>query len=313
MSTSGTVTFNVARDDICNGAARKLRILQQGELLPPNLLTNFAQALNAMVKRWSRAGIHVWTTKEATLFPAVDQIKYPLGPGASSHCAETIYETAVTSDTAYGLTSIPVDDTTNMTVGDYIGIILDDGTIHWSTVVSKTSIAVVIALALVDNASSLTPVYSYTSNISRPLKVVGARRYEISSATETPITISMRLDYLNLPLKTQRGAVSQVWYDAQMTTGYLNLWMAPEATTQLIKFTWQKLIEDFSSAADNPDMPQEWIDTLIFNLAEVMMPEHPVPDKEAKIIVGLAAKFLDEMQGADREEGSVFFAPERRR
>jgi hypothetical protein len=167
--------------------------------------------------------------------------------------------------------------------------------------------------ALTDVASAGFYVITYTRKITRPLKVTAARRYDIISRVETPIIVAARLDYRALPNKYQTGPdINQVFYDPQLVRGVMSLWNAPVAFDTLINFTFWRPIEDFNAAGDNPDLPQEWIDTLQFNLALVMAPQYSVPTEKYQQIKEIALAFLDDMKGADREAESIFFGVETR-
>ena len=312
MTTSGSSDFNRTRNQIIMRAGRLTGAIRAGATMKAQDVSDFSEALNAMVKRWSATpGLHVWTATEATLFPQVDQVRYALGTGSTDHATQTYYATEVTSGTLSGATSISVDDTTNITALDYIGIVVDDGTLHWSTVASKTSTSVTINDALDDDASAGAAVFTYTTKIVRPLKIVDAQRYNIASQIDTSLgDLLARGDYQALPNKTQSGTINQVFYDPQLTLGYLFLWNPPSAITDLIKFTWYRPIQDFDAAGDNPDLPQEWIDALVYNLALMMAPEYDTPrDKiDGPFGIGaMAVKYLDDVAGFDREAESVFF------
>ena len=67
---------------------------------------------------------------------------------------------------------------------------------------------------------------------------------------------------------------------------------------------------DFDAAADNPDLPQEWILPLEFNLAKYLLPNYPRPALTGNRIIGMADELLDVVMGFDRDEGSVFFQPD---
>jgi hypothetical protein len=273
------------------------------------MVDDFAFALNAMVKRWNATGLHVWTTTEATLFPQAGQIKYRLGTGSTDHVTELYYETAISAVELSGQTTISLDDTTNITALDQIGIVLDSGALHWTTVVSKTATDVLIALALTDDAAEGNAVFTYTDDIVRPLKIVDARRYDIDSATDTPISVVARLEYQGLPLKTDVGNINQIFYDAQLSFGFIYIWHVPNTTTELLKFTWHRPIMDFNFAGDSPDLPQEWIQTIQFNLAAVMLAQFPVAPQRMDLILSQAETFLNDLTGFDRENESLFFQP----
>lgn len=309
MATSGNTVFAATRNEICQRAAELLNAVPLQQTMSAALLGSFTFFLNAMVKSWVATGIHLWKVQEATLFPVPGQIRYGAGGGATDHITHTYYETAITLDEATGQTVLSVDSTANMTVSDNIGITLDDGTMQWTTISSKTSTTVTIATALTGDSAEDSPVFNYTSKIVRPVKVVDARRYNIDAATDTPMTMASRLEYQNLPLKTQAGMPVHLFYDAQLTTGYFNVWEVPSAVTELVKFTGHYHIQDFTASADNPDMPQEWILPLVYNLAKVKMPSHPVDAQRRRDIIDNADALLAAMVGNDREIESYYIQP----
>lgn len=310
MATSGTSAFNATRNEVIRQAALQVNAIGAGVTMGAQMLSDFDFMLNAMVKTWQAEGLHVWTTTEGTLFPVAGQTRYGAGTGATDHITQTYYETSTSADEASGQTIISVTSTANMTVADNIGIVLDDGTLHWTTIVSKTSTTVTITVALTDTVASGNAVFNYTSKIARPLKVVDARRYNIDGATDTPMIVASRNEYQNLPQKTTAGMPVHLFYDPQLTIGYFHLWQVPSTTTDLVKFTWHRPIQDFNTAADNPDLPQEWILTMVYNLAQLMMPQYPVSNQKATQINALAGNLLNTMRGFDRESESIFFAPE---
>jgi hypothetical protein len=310
VSTSGTSTFNATRNEICRQAALLLNAVPLGQTMSAALLEAFAFMLNAMVKSWAATGIHVWATSEATLFPVAGQTRYGAGTGATDHITQTYYETAISVDEAAGQTTLSVDDTTNMTPLDNIGVVVDDGTIFWTTIFSKAPATVTITAPLPDGATSENAVFNYTSKIARPLKVVDAKRYNIDGETDTPMTVCSRKEYQNLPMKNQAGMPIQLFYDAQLTIGYFNLWQVPNPLTDLVKFTWHRPIMDFNASADNPDFPQEWILPLVYNLAKLKMPSHPVDGQRRADINETADNLLAAMVGFDRENESIFIQPD---
>ncbi len=284
-------------------------IVKASETPGAQLITDTAEALNAMVKRWQKKpGMRLWAVREATLFPQVSQVKYGLGTASTDHATETFYETDISAAEASGQTTLSVTATTNMTVADYIGIVVDDGTIHWSTIASKTSSTVTINDALDDTAAAGNPVFNYTTKSVRPLKVVDARRYNISAATDAAIAPMLsRNDYNALTNKTQTGTIVQAFYDPERSAlGYLYIWQPPAAITELVKFTYHRPIMDFDAASDEADFPQEWIDPIVYNLAVSIAPEFDVSAERLSVIAPQAAAYLDDVMGDDREGESYF-------
>ena len=311
MAVSGSSNFTRTRDQLITRALRIGGVIKAGETPGAQVVTDTAEALNAMVKRWQKKpDMRLWTVTEATLVPQASQVRYELSSSSTDHATETLYETTLSAAAASGATTLNATSTTNMTVADNIGIVVDDGTVHWSTIASKSSTTVTINDALDDDAASGNAVFSYTTKIVRPLKIVDARRYSIASATDARLSPMLaRLDYNELPNKTQTGTINQAFYDPRRSdqSGYLYLWQPPSTVTDLVRFTWRRPIMDFDAAGDDPDLPIEWVDAIVYNLAISIAPEYDVPADRLQVIAAQAASYLDDVQGDDREGESFYF------
>lgn len=314
MATSGSSDFAVTRNDILRAAARKINAVRGNAVMGTQMISDFSQALNAMVKQWQVEGLHVWTVTEATLFPQVGQIQYPLSTAVSSANATQQYaQTEISADEALNQTVISVSSTSGIANGNKIGITLDSGRLHWTTVAGVPTTTVTIADPLPDSASAGKLVFAYANKIVRPLKIVDARSYDPVSREETPIDIIARHDYRQLSNKWSLGTQNQLFYDPQLTAGLLWLYQSGATVGNLVNFTWHRPIQDFDAAGDNPDLPQEWIQTLIFNLAVVMAPEF---ETSATVMSGphgvgtLADRYLASMRDASRGDESFEFGPD---
>lgn len=315
MATSGTSAFTRTRNEIVHASARKVEAISQGEVLRGRELNEFNEGLNGLVKHLQGSGIHVWTTSEATLFPQVGQARYALSSSSTDHATMSYVAAELAVAGASGATSITLDDDDGIANGDHIGIVLDTGSLYWTTVNGTPSGNVVTLTAgLTGSAAAGNAVYAYTTKIVRPLKIVDARKYTPASGIESPtITMISRQEYQGLPNKAQRGSLVQAFYDPQLTTGYLNLSLVPSTVNELVNFTWHRPFDVFAAAGDTADFPDEWFQALVFNLAVVMAPEYSVPDAKMSGPYGigtLAKQYLDEMSGFDREAEPVQFGIE---
>ncbi len=309
MATSGTSTFSTTRNQIINHAGRLVGAIRPGESMGPGKIGNFEYALNAMVKHWQANGLRVWTLAEGVLVPQANQQKYTIGTGSTDHTAldSDFFTTVLTDAASSGDTTVDVDDTSDVAVSDHIGLPLSDGTVHWSTVSSKTSTSITFADALADDAATDTVVFTYTTKLVRPLKMELMRRYDVYTDTETSIDLVARREFRQLSSPLSSGEFTQAFYDKKLTAGELSFWPVPNAIRNIAKFTFRRPIEDFNAAGDNPDLPQEWIMCLGFNLAKVMIPEYGIGQARAAEIKEQAAQYFDDVTNFDREDESIFF------
>lgn len=303
---SNDYVFEYNRNQIIKMAGRKVGAFQAGETPDAQTMQDFSDALNLMVKRWNAQGIHVWTETEATLFLQPGQYSYSVGPGTTDNCTEIYSTTTLAADYTSG-TTITVASATGIASGYYIGVVLNNGNIGWTTVNgSPSGNTVTLTAGLADTATTATNVYFYQTPLVKPLRVPFGRRHYLPSAIDTPMTPLARHDYYDLPNKANTGTITQYYFDPKLTTAMINLWPAPSDAQSTFSFTWYKPIQNFDSGADDADLPQEWIDCLVFNLARVTAVEYGVPSDTYSQIKELAMETLEEMKGFDREPESLY-------
>jgi len=317
MSTSGTATFSRNRDQLIKSALRKINAFESGETPDAESMNDAAEALNAMVKHWQAAGINIWTTQEAIVFPQPSQSTYTLALTATDHATENYTETELAADAISGATTITVDAITGIATTYNIGVQVDDGTIHWTTVNGAPSgSTVTLTAGLDDAASSGARVLVYQTKLVRPLKIISARRYNFSSDIDTPLFEMDRVEYQEMPNKTTSSTVNAYFYDrrgGKNTSGLLYLWPTPSSVDEAIKMTVARPIEDFSAAGNDPDLPQEWIRAIEWNLADEIADEYDVPEPKRSRIAAKAEQFLSDVTWFERELTEVRFEPDMRR
>lgn len=78
MATSGTYTFSLTRDEIISSALRSLGAFGVADTIPPNDITNCAQALNIMCKTWIMKGLPLWCVEDLDVPMVIGQAVYDL-------------------------------------------------------------------------------------------------------------------------------------------------------------------------------------------------------------------------------------------
>lgn len=311
-TTSGTATFNYGRDQIIKAALRKIGAIQAGETPDAQTIQDGSDALNIMVKAWDATGIHIWTEEEGILFFQPGQNQYVLGAGTADHAAWTTYTyTTALAAAAQGAGSITVSSISGIATGNNIAVGLDNGNLQWTTVNGAPSgSTVTLAATLTDSVSVGNPVYVYTTDVTRPLRIVSGRRFNFPSAIDTPMIPLSRLDYRALPNKTDTGTITQFFYDPRggaNTQGVVYVWPTPTVSTDGFKFTWYRPMQDFNTAGNIPDLPNEWLDAIIWSLAVRLAPEYDCPPQRYMMLKNAADEAVATAQGWDREVESVYF------
>lgn len=148
----------------------------------------------------------------------------------------------------------------------------------------------------------------------KPMRVIEARRKTTVGGVEVPLTEWARKTYTEQPNKSVQSIPTSFYYDPQLTTGTLYLWPTPSAATasaMTVELTYLRRMDDFDASNNDPDLPQEWLQALVWNLASDLEPEYPVNDPRlAMKIDGKAMELKAALQAFDTEPASLFLQPE---
>lgn len=294
---------------------RKVGAFQSGETPDSGSVNDAADCLNMMVKEWNALGIHLWTESEGILFLQPGQVQYGMGPTATDQATQTnppnYIQTALAVSAATNATVIHLSSIVGLLNGDHIGVVMDNAIVFWTTINGVPSGNTVnLTAGLTDSATVGNIVFDYTTSILRPLRIVDARRFVTTSGIETPMIKLSRLDYRDLPNKTNQGVPTQYFYDplgGASVNGLMYIWPAPSDPSSAIKFTWYRQIQDFNNPGDNPDFPSEWINALVWNLATELAPEYDLTGQRFTLLKQQATEKLALVYGWDREPESIYF------
>lgn len=334
MSTSGTVVFRLNRDQLITQALLKIGVLDPENVaaITTNQTTFAVQTLNMMVKGWEAEGLQLWERKYGVIFPQKGQLTYALGnpaPGGDHATLSTplgtgfIRTTATTAIAAAG-TSVTVAATDNsatpyatvgvpaivMANGDNVGIQQSDGTMFWTTIANINVNTKVITLTTGPTVGSIVGAYitTYTTKLMRPLRILDGFTRQVQG-NDVPHLLIPRENYNRFGMKTSPGTSIQTYYDVQENIGHLYVYPTTQDVTQLMFIEFQKPIEDFNSATDDFDFPQEWCEALVWNLALRLAGDYSIPDTKLKFVAAMAKAFFDRLDGWDQETGSVYIQP----
>ena len=118
------------------------------------------------------------------------------------------------------------------------------------------------------SVSLVTDQANYTlTSPARPLRIHNAR-YKDANGYEMPMQRLVRDDYDLLPNKSAKGVPTCFYYDRAREQGTLYVWPVPaSATTETVEMTIEAEIDDVTSSSQALDVPAEWYDAVIYNLA----------------------------------------------
>ena len=78
MTTSGTYSFAMSRDDIIGAAVRTCGQYGPYDVIPAQVITNYAQAFNILVKSLAKKGLPLWCVQDVSVAMVTGQQAYNL-------------------------------------------------------------------------------------------------------------------------------------------------------------------------------------------------------------------------------------------
>lgn len=297
MASTNSYNFAVTRDNLIADALFHIGALAEGETPSANAVTEAARMLNMMVKLRASEGMPLWALKRGVILPvtgvsSVNTVSHIVQAGS-------YVETKINGNEAASQTVISVDSATGIAGSDQIGIELDDGTMHWTTVSSVSSNDITIATGIASAAADDSKVYAYTASsdrIPRPIRIIEANILETTNDISWEIDIEDRADYYALGNRTTASIPNLLYYEASLgdntadptssTTWYGTFYIYPRFNggDHTIEFTYQRPEQDFDAASDHPGFPQEFYLPVVLELAALLGPRYGVPIKERQTL-----------------------------
>ncbi len=302
MATSGSINYAVTRDDIIEEALMILQAIPEGGAPSSDQLTDHSRTLNNLVKSWMARGIKLFCLDRVTLFLEQDRTEYVLGTQNATLSSDVV-RTTIGAAEAAGQTALTVSSITGISNGDFIGIELDDGTMQWTTVNGAPSgTTVTVTTALTGAAAAGNQVYSYTTKYARGAKYVMDVFRRDFNLKDSPINIISRQEYNSYGDKYSEGAVTSMWVDSRLSGLALYTYPETDSSTDTLEFVALRTLEDFDSASDNPDFPQEYYRALSWGLAAELSSMYGKSLSERGYFDEKAERILREVEGLDREQ-----------
>ncbi len=270
MATSGVVTITQTTDGLIRGAARLLHLYQTGEGIPKEKYNNALSALNEMMREWQTQGVGIWTKEDIALFPQKDSQFYALGP-SGDNATFNPFSTELAADAAAGASTITVDDDDDITNGDNIGVELDTGFMQYTTVNGAPSANVVTLTDVLTGAvSENNTVVNYTTKINRPIDIDRDNvRYRNKSGDEQPLLLWPRQRFFAINQRNQASAAPSIgFFQPRLTNSRLYIWPPLSDVDGRIMFSALMPIETFVGRSNTPDLPDEWMACIRWNLAK---------------------------------------------
>jgi len=313
MGLSGSYDFTLARREIIKEAYEIIGAIEPDATVSTNEEASAVNSLQLLLKDIQSSGLWLHTYKDCILFLEKDKTQYSLGPSGDNAAEESdVVSTTLSDDHSTSATSIKLTSGTGMANSDKIGIELDDGTAHWTTISSGGgTTTAVVASGVASAAASGKTVYTYTSKIQRPLLIRDTSCRD-SNNVDVPVSIVSLSHYRSLSNKQSDGdRPIEVAYDPQLTNGILNVWPRTSNVVNRLVFSMKRPVQNVDGYGQHVEIPTDWLSWFTWELAYKLSFKQPLPLQERMLIRNEA----DRLKGSlhDYEDTSFFIDPVRRR
>ena len=155
------------------------------------------------------------------------------------------------------------------------------------------------------------PAATETLTLDPRVLDVQEARVEIDPTFQRILARWERGEYITLPNKTAPGSPTIFYFRRKRDTVTMTLWPVPPVETNIF-CTTARVIEDVTDLDQNIDVPQEWCETVTYNLAARLLDTFGITETRpvvASKIVAMARELYDKLSGFDRPS-SVFLQPQ---
>ncbi len=151
--------------------------------------------------------------------------------------------------------------------------------------------------------------------VDKPLRLIQAwlRNNTVSPVIDIPLNIISKQEYNILGSKFSTGIANSIYLNPGVTNTTIKLFLTPDtltSTTYTVYVVTQRPIYDITNPTDIPDFPNEWMQALVWGLADQMAIEFQPPANIRQEIMVRADKYKEQMIGWDIENEPTFFQPD---
>lgn len=300
MATSSVQSISIISDRIIRLALRRMRKLVAGEEIGADVIADCRESLNAMILEWQTQGARLWKRKQIILFLVPGQRKY-LMPGAATACLESdLVSTTLDADAVATDSTIEVASAAGIVDGQTVLLIVSP-TEMFTTTVNGAPVGTTVTLtdSLSSDSSAGAAVHFLTPLANKPLRVEYCMHQDAGD-NEVMVHHKLREQYLRQTSKDSHGVPVTIYYNSASTTGEMFVWPTGSAYGDRLNLDMMVGFDVFTTAADNADFPQEWMNALSWGLASELGQEFGVSDNRQQMLNGRAAVSLTVMLSFDR-------------
>lgn len=288
MSTSNSFSFTDTTESVITDAMSFLGKLGEGDTLTDSEYQLCLRVLNRMcksimLKNDGSAGMKMWQRQVGYLFLNSSSGQYVLSANSPTWCNSFIAVNS-TGNNPPGTFTVNLSKTSQLSAGQNIGLVLDNGTLEWNfiTGVNAAASTVNVVNFLTYSMNSATDIAYVIQGNAQPPQVIDMVNLRDSMGNDLELELLTYEQYSALPGKSQpgnKGDPVAVYYESHLVgnagQGFGYLYTDVSGAVDLSKYlvvNFVQELQDWVNPQDEPDFPKEWFEALYMNLAKRLHP-----------------------------------------
>ncbi len=296
------MTLNVG--EALEDALENLGVIGAGDGIEGHKVDSLIRTFNMSLSQFQSVILGLWTWRNANVFLTKGTADYLLGP-TGGNASESYAQTTLSADAAATDTTVSLTSATGIADADKIGIVLNSGGIHWTTVsaIGGTTIAVGMPSA----ASAGNAVFAYTTKIQRPMELKDIRLRYVNG-DERPCNVVPVSEYNLYTNKATESEVVNVAHEPLLDNTLIHVWPAPDNSTSVLKMQYKRPITTLAGVEDVIEAPQDVYKAIIAALTSDLAPKYGI-DMAERLDWERKAKTLKDQIHDFEDDTSISFAP----
>ena len=141
----------------------------------------------------------------------------------------------------------------------------------------------------------------------QPLRVIEARRVDLSSDIEVPLMIVGKFDYERIPNKAMTSIPLWLYAQTKIAETQVFVWPPTAYANWAIGYSFERRYQDVDAGVNSMDFPPEAYESLRYGLAARLGDEFPIDPQRQAMLEQKAAGYFTAMRQASSGNASVKF------
>jgi len=320
MTTSGTVaTTTILTSSLIEHAYR--RIGKPASAQTPEGVQICLESLYLLLLGLSSRGLNLWCIETDYVSLITNQATYAM-PAGTIDVLNVVYSQPTQTTGTDTTTSTTTKTTLTSSTSIYrIGLVFSTISASDTVVIASSTDDITYttrsSTTKTDWATSTTywinldPFATATYwRVSTTSTSAASTFYLASSIYDLPVTIWNRDTYFAMNNKGQSGRPSTNYYYEKLLTPQVTLWPVPTNSTDHLTIVRHRQIEDIGTLTQTLDLPQRWLEAIIWQLAERLCFElDGIDPTRMAMVLDRAAQNLITAEGDETDGAPIYFTP----